>query len=253
MHSARDFYADSRIRERHEAKYSRGKSLLDDRIVDDLIRSLFTRHLDSRKSILEIGTYTGRITRKLAKYSDNITVSDTSPDILRKFHYPTMVLDLTTKPNEIEDERRYDAIVSIGHQVSICNDITAAIGVFDKLLRPDGVLIFDVWNDAVPKRYDPPYPLQKRSRAGMEETLRRAGFEVKEYRSGSRLPYVLRGAFDLLVGGSGNRFLFDLLFRLEMTMFRLGLFEGREQMQIFIAARSRAAHRQAARLTESAA
>ena len=221
--------------------------------MDDLIRSLFARHLDSQKSILEIGTYTGRITRKLAKYSDNITVSDTSPDILRKFHYPAMVLDLTTRPDEIEDGRRYDAIVSIGHQVSFCNDITVAIGVFDKLLSSDGVLVFDIWNDATPKRYDPPYPVQKRSRAGVEETLRRAGFEVKEYRSGSRLPYVLRGAFDLLLGGSGNRFLFGLLFRLEMIMFRSGLFEGREQTQIFIAVRSRASRRQAIRLTESAA
>ena len=238
--SARDFYVDSRVREGHDAKFSRGKPLLDDLVVDDLIRSLFTRYLDGRKSILEIGAYTGRITRKLAKYSDNITVSDTSAEILRGFHYPTTVLDLGAGLDRIEDGRVYDAIVSIGHQVSICNDVTAAIDVFDKLLSPDGVLVFDVWNDSIPKSYDPPYPLQKRSRPWVEEALGKVGFEVKEYRSGCRLPYVFGGAFAVLFGGSGNRLVFDALFRLEKLMFRLGLFEGREQAQIFVAVRSRA-------------
>ena len=245
-HSAGDFSTGSRVQERYDVKFSRGKTLLDDRIVDDLIRFLFTRYLDSRMSILEIGAYTGRITRKLAKYSDNITVSDMSPDVLRKFHYPTMVLDLGTRPDEIEDGHVYDAIISIGHQVSFCNDIAAAIGVFDKLLSSDGVLLFDVWSDSISKRYDPPYPLQKRSRPWVEETLKKAGFEVKEYRSGSRLPYVLRGAFTVLFGDSRNRFVINILFRLEKVMFQLGLFEGWEQAQIFVAVRSGASRRRIA-------
>ena len=251
--SARDFYADSRTREQHDDKFSQGKGRLDDHVVDDLVRRLFTRHLNREHRILEIGAYTGRITRKLARYTANITVSDTSPDILRKFHYPKTVLDLRSRPADIDAGGPYDAIISIGHQVSICNDIDNAIDVFDRLLDPDGVLVFDVWNDATPKRYDPPYPLEKRSRAGVQETLDRAGFALQEYRSGSRIPYVAPRAFQVLFGDSGNRLVFRLLAKLERLLFRWGLFDGREQTQVFIAVRTSAARGQATTPTEGAA
>ena len=243
--SARDFYADSETQDRYDGQFSRGKSRLDDYVADDLVRSLFSGHLNRQHRILEIGAYTGRITRKLARYSDNITVSDTSPEILAKFEYPKTVLDLRTRPADIAAGEPYDAIVSIGHQVSICNDIDNAIGVFDRLLSPDGVLVFDIWNDATPTQYDPAYPLQKRGREAMRETLRRAGFEVREYRCGSRLPYVAPRMFHALLSDAGSTPVFRILAKLEDLLFRWGLFDGREQTQIFIAVRAQASRRPA--------
>ncbi len=238
--SAREYYLDPRTMvsyERNEARYRRGRSLLDDYVENDLIRLLFARYLKEEHNILEIGSYSGRITRKLESYSKNITVSDTAPEILRKFQYPKMVLDLSANPNEIVDERSFDTIISIGHQVSLCGDIANAITVFDKLLTPDGILIFDVWNESLPERYDPPYPIQKSSRKGIQEILKSSGFELKEYRSGCRLPFVFHMAFSVLFGRAKNSILLDLLLRLEKLTFRIGLFEGREHSQIFIAAR----------------
>ena len=173
-------------------------------------------------------------------------MSDTSPEILDKFKEPKTVLDLRTAPAEIDAAERYDAIVSLGHQVSICNDIDNAISVFDRLLSPDGVLVFDVWNDATLPRYDPAYPLEKRGRAAMRETLRRAGFEVREYRCGSRLPYVAPRVFHALFSDAGSTLVFRLLAKLEWLLFRWGFFDGREQTQVFVAVRTEVSRRPAA-------
>ena len=250
--SARDFYVDAEILDGYDEQFSRGKSRLDDYIVDDLVRCLFKRHLGGRHRILEIGAYTGRITRKLARYSDNITVSDTSLEILEKFEEPKAVLDLRTPPADIDTSERYDAIISIGHQVSLSNDIDNALSVFDRLLSPHGVLVFDVWNDATPKSYDPPYPLEKRGRGAMLETLRSAGFEVREYRCGSRLPYVAPRVFRALFSDASSTLVFRILARLENLLFRWRLFDGREQTQVFIAVRTEATRRPAAAATGSA-
>lgn len=251
--SARDFYADSQRRTQYDRKFRRGKGRLDDHLVDDLVHSLFERHLNSQHRILEIGAYTGRVTRKLARYTENITVSDTSSEILDKFEYPKTVLDLRTRPADIKIGQPYDAIISIGHQVSISNDIDNALNVFDRLLNPLGVLVFDIWNDATPKRYDPAYPLEKRGREAMEETLRKTGFEVREYRCGCRVPYVAPRVFHVLFGDSRSQLAFRLLSSLERLLFGWGLFDGREQTQIFIAVRTPASRRPATTSTKSPA
>ena len=237
--TAADFYLDPRNHDRFEAtNHQRGKSLLDHYIENDLISHLFARYLNNEQHILEIGTYTGRITRKLALYCDHVTVSDISAGLLTKFPYPKLVLDLTTDPDEINHPPLYDAIISLGHQVSLCGDISNAIAVFDRLLSTHGVLIFDIWNATVPTKYDPPYPIQKATRQTVEGYLRKHGFETREYRSLCRLPYAFPRVFSLLFGRKANRRLFRLLANLEALLQRHRLFEGREHSLVFIATRS---------------
>ena len=237
--TAAEFYLDTRNHDRYEANnHKRGKSLLDHYIEDDLIRHLFARYLHNEQHILEVGAYTGRITRKLALYTDHITVSDTSQRLLTKFDRPKLVLDLRIDPSTINHPPVYDAIISIGHQVSLCGDISNAISVFDRLLSTRGVLIFDVWNADLPAKYDPPYPIQKATRQAVRGILRRHGFDTREYRSLCRLPYAFPKVFSWLFGRKGNRRLFRLLAKLEALVHLHGLFEGREHSLIFIATRS---------------
>ncbi len=233
--SAKEFYLNPQVYKQYQTKFKRGRSRLEDHIVNELIQILFARYLNKDQNILEIGAYSGRITRKLALYSDNITVSDISPEILNKFRYPKMVLDLRTSPDKIIDNQAFDAIISIGNQVSICGDIINAISIFTKLLNPGGILIFDIWNESLPEKYDPAYPIEKSSKRKVQEILRESGFELREYRSLSRLPFVFPRAFSILFHKANNSILFNLLLRLERLIFRIGLFEGRELSQIFIA------------------
>ena len=211
--SARDFYQNTGTFAEYEAKFRKGKNMLDHCIEDELLRRVFAHYVRTPRQVLEIGAYSGRITRKLSSYAPHITVSDTSADLLRHFDRPTLVLDLAADPHDVEAVHAYDVIVSIGHQISLSCAISNAIAIFDRLLTPDRILIFDIWNDALPGKYDPPYALEKAGRPRVQELLRRQGFRLLEYRSGCRIPY-----------------------RFPKTFSRL--FDGREQNQYFIAARS---------------
>ena len=237
--SASEFYLQHSTQfPKYDSKYRTGKNLLDHYIENELIHAVFTQYVDTPHDVLEIGAYSGRITKKLASYTEHITVSDTSADLLKHFHYPTLVLDLTTNPDDLDDAHTYDLIISIGQQVSLCGDISNAIAIFDRLLTADGILVFDTWNESLPARYDPPYPIEKASRLRVQELLGNKGFVLMEYRSGCRIPYVFRKAFSLFFRRSRNRTLFSLLLALEKRLFRSGLFDGREQIQFFIATRS---------------
>lgn len=236
--SARDFYLNAGTFAEYEAKFRSGKNLLDDRIEDGLLRRVFTRYVQAPRHVLEIGAYSGRVTRKLSSYATHITVSDTAAELLRHFDRPTLVLDLAANPDGVEPVHAYDVIVSIGHQISISCAMSNAIAIFDRLLTSDGIVVFDIWNEALPVKYDPPYALEKAGRPRVEELLRRHGFRLLEYRSGCRIPYRFPRTFSRLFRRSGNRFLFSGLAALESCLFRFRLFEGREQNQYFIAARS---------------
>jgi len=237
--TAAEFYLDPDNHDHFEENnHKRGKSLLDHHMEDDLIRHLFARYVNEQQDVLEIGSYTGRITRKLAAYTHRITVSDVSPRLLEKFTYPKFVLDLRTHPEHLDHPRRYDAIVSIGHQVSFSCDIANSLALFDRLLNRSGVLIFDVWNAALPDRYDPPYPIQKATRNTVEDLLRLHGFSVSECRPLSRLPYALPKLFSGLFGRKRDPRLFRLLTRLEARIRRHDLFTGLEHTLVFIATRA---------------
>jgi len=237
--TAAEYYLDPDNHDHFEENnHNRGKSLLDHHMEDDLVRHLFAQYVTGRQDVLEIGSYTGRITRKLAAYTNRITVSDVSAGLLEKFTYPKFVLDLRTSPEDFDHPRCYDAIVSIGHQVSLSCDISNALALFNRLLNPSGVLIFDVWNAALPDRYDPPYPIQKATRSTVEDLLQFHGFTANECRPLSRLPYAFPKLFSRLFGRKRDPRLFRVLTGLETRIRRHDLFAGREHTFVFIATRT---------------
>ena len=63
---ARDFYINTDSNG-HDSKFKKGKSVYDDYLHSFIIKYCFDKYLKKDVNILELGTYTGRITKKLEK------------------------------------------------------------------------------------------------------------------------------------------------------------------------------------------
>ena len=116
---------------------------------------------------------------------------------------------------------------------------TGTFAQYEAKFREGKNLLDDrIEDELLPGSYDPPYALEKAGRSRVEQLLRGYGFRLLEYRSGCRIPYRFPKTFSRLFRRSGNHFLFSCLAALESWLFQLHMFDGREQNQFFIAARS---------------
>ncbi len=232
---AKDFYLSPQTLKQYQSKFTRGRPVLDNYIDKELIDYIFKKYLKNKKiKILEIGTFTGRITKMLELYTKSITVSDTSLEVLNNFNYPKIVLNLAKQYDKKGNEHSFDAIFSIGHQVSLSSNIINSVSIFYKLLKPNGLLVFDVWNELLSEKYDPPYVIEKSSEDKIKKLLKAKGFKFLEYQQGGRLAYTFPWVF-YFFKTSTNKTLFRFFLQLEKFIDSMGLLKKREQKMIFIA------------------
>ncbi len=114
--------------------------------------------LEKQVSVLELGTFTGRITRKLEVYFKDITTSDVFTDGVYKANHKFIRIDLTDSKKL---DLSYDFVISLGHQVSFSNDINCAISNMASYLNKNGFILFDIWNEDFLETHPTPYLKEK--------------------------------------------------------------------------------------------
>jgi hypothetical protein len=192
---ARDFYINTDSKG-HDSKFQKGKSLYDDYLHSFIIKYCFDRYLKKDVNILELGTYSGRITKKLEKYSENITVSDVNTkNIYGHNKYDSHVIDLSKK---FKVDSKFDLVCSIGHQVSFSNNIDMALLNISNLLNENisAVAIIDFWNLEYPNTKKPPYQIEVIDEFNVNKKLDKYNFEM--------LDIFYSGRLDTLFGRYGS-------------------------------------------------
>ena len=195
---ARDFYINTDSKG-HDSKFQKGKSLYDDYLHSFIIKYCFDKYLKKDVNILELGTYTGRITKKLEKYSENITVSDVNTkNIYGHNKYDSHVIDLSKK---FEIDSKFDLVCSLGHQASISNNIDMALLNISNLLDENisTVAIIDFWNLEYPSHKKPPYQIEVIDEVDVNKKLDKYNFEI--------LDTFYSGRLDTLFGKYGSYFI----------------------------------------------
>ncbi len=195
---ARDFYINTDSN-RHDSKFKKGKSVYDDYLHSFIIKYCFDRYLKKDVNILELGTYTGRITKKLEKYSENITVSDVNTkNIYGHNKYDSHVIDLSKK---FEVDSKFDLVCSLGHQVSLSNNIDMALLNISNLLDENisTVAIIDFWNLEDSSHKKPPYQIEVIDEVDINKKLDKYNFEI--------LDTFYSGRLDTLFGKYGSYFI----------------------------------------------
>jgi len=169
----------------HDKKFDYGKNLYEDLLAEYLISKLH-KILAEDPSILELGTFTGRITKKIEKYFLNITVSDVDPDLIQLTKYPKKKIDLSII-NRVNN--KVDCVISLGHQVSFSGCVQTAINNISKYLKKGGVALFDIWN-AKEKYYTKhllPYDVDKISREECSDLCHKCHLDVLDIYYGPRI------------------------------------------------------------------
>ncbi len=195
---ARDFYINTDSN-RHDSKFKKGKSVYDDYLHSFIIKYCFDKYLKKDVNILELGTYTGRITKKLEKYSENITVSDVNTkNIYGHNKYDSHVIDLSKK---FEVDSKFDLVCSLGHQVSFSNNIDMALLNISNLLDENisTVAIIDFWNLEDSSHKKPPYQIEVIDEVDINKKLDKYNFEI--------LDTFYSGRLDTLFGKYGSYFI----------------------------------------------
>jgi len=171
-------------------KYSSPKGKVDDTMESDIINfayKLKPKHIKVPR-VLEVGVYTGRVHKKLKKFFSNITVSDVSVNILKKYNNKKFILNLSKKKKIIVP--KFDFIFSLGHQISFSNNILNAIKTLTNLLNHNGFLVFDIWNKDCSDYFDPKvYRIEKMSKEQILKILDNHKLKLIKFSQGQKLFY----------------------------------------------------------------
>lgn len=176
----------------HDEKFMRGKNVYTDWIENMLIRRI-AGLVGAEASVLELGGYTGRVTRKLEKYFPHLTVSDVDASALPETSHSKLSIDLSLS---LPAAQRFDCVVSFGQQVCFSGDAMRAIENISSLLKPGGISIFDVWN-AEDQFFDDDQPKYEVDRCTIDQCRSqcdRAGLTVLSVHFGPRI-YRLGGRY----------------------------------------------------------
>jgi SAM-dependent methyltransferase len=186
---AKDYYTGQESYKSHDEKYLFGKSYLDDLFDEDIVR-LFSKKIRPNNKTLEVGSFTGRISKKLEKLNIIFDQCDVHQEPLYKSSESNTYFQLNLSlelPLEVKN-LKYDVIICIGHQVSFSNDLNSAIQNFYQLLNDGGILVFDVWQKSSTNPL-PDYEIQKCSRNEVSNNLQENSFNVKGIIHGQTLFY----------------------------------------------------------------
>jgi len=189
--SANKYYEEKSHIFSYDNKYFHGKSIYDDLFDENFVNNQ-VKVLNKEAKILEVGSYTGRISKKLEKHSLFFDQSDIhkqpiykGPNTLNYFPFE-LHKDL---PKEMS-KNKYDFIISLGHQVSFTNNIEIAISNMSKLLKTNGILMFDVWQTSSQNKL-PGYAIETATKTKVIEILRQNKLRVKKVFNGQTLIYSL--------------------------------------------------------------
>jgi len=190
---AKDFYIRKESYSSHDDKYLFGKSYIDDLFDEDIVRP-FSKKIMPNKKVLEVGSFTGRISKKLEKLNIIFDQCDVHQEPLYKSSASNKYFKLNLSienPVGIKN-LKYDLIICIGHQVSFSNDLNSAIQTFHELLNDGGMVVFDVWQKSSTNPL-PDYEIQRCSRDEVTKNLRKNSFNIKEIVYGQTLFYHISG------------------------------------------------------------
>ena len=127
---------------------------------DDLFKKIIHDYVKDAEIVLDAGTGTGRFAVYLAKMGKKVVALDQSADMLevaRKKSREQGVSDMIEfVQGDIEslpfDEKKFDAIVSI-HVLVHFKSIEKIISEFSRVLKPNGILVFDLSESMVARFY----------------------------------------------------------------------------------------------------
>ena len=203
MNKAKDFYSQKENFLNYDAKYLYGKPFIDN-LFDESIIKLFSSEIFSNKSVLEVGSFTGRISKKLEKLNIIFDQCDVHEHPIYKISNSNKYfqIDLSAKQFSEKKIEKYDFIICIGHQVSFSNNVELAIQNLYNLLNKGGVLIFDIPQTGSINNYDE-YEFQTCYRDEIIEIALKNQFEIQKVIYGQTLFYhlhpYLKGEFYPLV------------------------------------------------------
>lgn len=198
---AKDFYTNN-YNINYDLKYEKGKNVYDDFLQSYVIKYCFNKYLRKNISILDIGTYSGRITKKLESYSADITISDVDiKNIYGLDKYDNYTIDLSI---ESTIDKKFDLVCSLGHQASFCNNIDMAISNISNFLDGSrGVMIVDFWSSNETSCAKPQYSLERISENEIKEIFKNKNLEILDIFYSGRLHAVFGRYWAFFI----NRFL----------------------------------------------
>ena len=203
MNKAKDFYKQKDNFLSYDAKYLYGKPFIDN-LFDESIVNLFSSKIFSNKSVLEVGSFTGRISKKLEKLNIIFDQCDVHKNPIYKSSNSNKYfqIDLSAKQFSESNNEKYDFIICIGHQFSFSNNVELAMQNLYNLLNKRGILIFDIWQTGCINNYSD-YEIQTCYRDEIIEIALKNQFEIQKVIYGQtlfyHLPPYLKGKFFPLV------------------------------------------------------
>ena len=224
-------------------KYLRGKNVIDSYLEDYIFSSYLKKKFIFKENpkVLEVGHFSGRIYRKLKKFSKNIHYTEHSKEMLDQKSSRAYIFDWV---NDKIDEKLilakpFNVIVSIGHQLSFSCSIEKGILEMNKLLDYEGLFIFDIWNSNCSSEFDPSYGIEKITYKRIKELLRKNNLEIIHLSLGQSIYY----SFPNLCKRLYSKKLFAIIFfplikYLEKLLFKFGNLKGNAQ-NIFCIARKK--------------
>ena len=241
---AKDFYLNQlKQGSVHDEKFLKGKNYYSDFLHSNLIKYCYLHFFKDKTNVkvLEIGTFTGRITRKLIKYFSNITLSDVNVSLIYSpsLKCEKIEIDLSVPFNNSAYKEKFDFVVSLGHQVSFSNNVKIALENLRFFLKKGGIALFDIWN----KNYlynpliKPPYEFETASISEVYDAVNK-WMNICEIIYGPRLNWILGKYSNYLIeklvrkGNIGSKWYCSLerLFQHSTSKFLL----SRTQTLIFI-------------------
>lgn len=178
----RKFYqkASRETRIQYNRKFEVGKNLLDSELEDTLISQALEYLPKGRESrVLEIGAFTGRVTKKLSLHFEEIFSTETSKRMLDGVKNG-LVLDWAAGEQDAAFGRigYFDFICSLGMNLSISKNVAMGICTFSRFQTEGGVILFDIWNSRAKSALDPSYGIQKLPHEEVVELLKNHGYKL---------------------------------------------------------------------------
>jgi len=236
-----DFYLgqflDNKI-DQYEAKFQNGKAYIDSRIEDILFDKLFLdKNLQSNTKLLEIGFFSGRITRKLKKYFSNIYMTEHSVDMIKGINNAFLFDWVNNKiDKKLLISKPFDLIISIGHPLSFSCKINKGIASCSNLIRKDGLFIFDIWNSNSSEKILPNYLIERMDRKKIEVILNKNGFELIDVYYGQSIISLFPRLFLKLYSKKIFSYIFfPIILKLEKILLFRKIVIGNAQTIFFIA------------------
>lgn len=189
---ASDYYKSKDIAFEYEKKYLNGKNRIEDCFEDCLIHWFFKRFGKANCDLLEIGFFTGRVARKIRSISglEQFSHSDIHPEPL---NYSELrggdYYQITLGEEHNNCDKRFDRVISIGHQLSFSGNIRQSMRTIHKLAQDEAVLLVDVWNSIYEGR--PNYLIDTITRDHFSRLASETGFDVLEVIAGPSLYHLV--------------------------------------------------------------